>query len=166
MVIAPFWTLGARGHHLVWISFGLCTALYAATCVACQVLVRRMFDALTGLYAGVLALAIAPFAFTALAGMEVAFASVLLLSTIVLIARTPATSKPSALLIACLAATSLSRPEAMMIVVGITGVAAVNRLRQRDLRAAAWWMSPLIAPLLWLGANKLFAGHWMPNTGV
>src|SRR6476620_2127535 len=52
MVIAPFWTLGARGHHLVWVSFGLCTALYAATGVACQLLARKMFGALAGVYAG------------------------------------------------------------------------------------------------------------------
>ena len=30
MVLAPFWTLGARGHALVWVSFGMCGALYAA----------------------------------------------------------------------------------------------------------------------------------------
>src|ERR1044072_8187747 len=35
MLLAPFWTLGARGHALVWVSFALCTALYAATLVAC-----------------------------------------------------------------------------------------------------------------------------------
>src|SRR6185295_759133 len=35
MVLAPFWTLGARGHALVWVSFGLCSALY--TCVAAGV---------------------------------------------------------------------------------------------------------------------------------
>src|SRR5689334_14952668 len=29
MLLAPFWALGARGHALVWISFGMCTALYA-----------------------------------------------------------------------------------------------------------------------------------------
>lgn len=166
IVIAPFWTLGARGHHLVWVSYGLCTALYAGTCVACQLLVRRMFGALAGLYAGVLALTIAPFAFAALAGMEVAFASMLMLSTILLIARTPAQGRPTRLLVACLAATSLSRPEAMMIVVGIVGVAVINRCRERDFRAAMWWAAPLIAPALWLGANKLFAGHWFPNTGV
>src|ERR1041385_2539452 len=32
MMLAPFWTLGARGHALVWVSFGMCGALYA--CVA------------------------------------------------------------------------------------------------------------------------------------
>src|SRR6185503_11164651 len=27
MLLAPFWTLGARGHALVWVSFGMCAAL-------------------------------------------------------------------------------------------------------------------------------------------
>ena len=30
MLLAPFWTLGARGHALVWVSFGMCSGLYAA----------------------------------------------------------------------------------------------------------------------------------------
>src|SRR5215468_12612290 len=42
MVLAPFWTLGARGHALVWVSFALCAALYAATCVACYRLAREI----------------------------------------------------------------------------------------------------------------------------
>src|SRR4051794_26193208 len=29
MVLAPFWTLGARGHALVWVSYLACTGLYA-----------------------------------------------------------------------------------------------------------------------------------------
>ena len=29
MVLAPFWTLGARGHALVWVSFGACSTLFA-----------------------------------------------------------------------------------------------------------------------------------------
>jgi hypothetical protein len=33
-------------------------------------------------------------------------------------------------------------------------------------RAAAWWAAPLGAPSLWLLANKIFAGNFMPNTGV
>src|ERR1044071_7119239 len=35
VVLAPFWTLGARGHALVWVSFALCAALYAAVAVGC-----------------------------------------------------------------------------------------------------------------------------------
>ena len=31
MLLAPFWTLGARGHALVWVSYLMCAALYAAT---------------------------------------------------------------------------------------------------------------------------------------
>lgn len=166
MVIAPFWSLGARGHALVWVSFGLCTALYAATCVACYRLVREIGGAIAGILAAAITLAIAPFAWTALAGMEVAFASVLLVTTMILLVRCPREGPPPRLLAVWLAATSLSRPEATMIVVLIVGVAVVTRLRAKNLRAAAWWLTPLVAPLLWVTANKLFAGNWFPNTGV
>src|SRR6185503_5323378 len=98
--------------------------------------------------------------------MEVAFASFLLLSTLMLLSRAPRDGPPPRRLAACLAATSLSRPEAMMLVVAIVAVAIATRLRARDLRAAAWWAAPLIAPALWLCANRLLAGNLMPNTGV
>jgi hypothetical protein len=174
MLLAPFWALGARGHALVWVSFGMCTALYAATCVACYRLVRQIAGPIgdpiggpiAGLVAAALVLAIAPFAWTALAGMEVAFASTLLVATLILLARAPHDGPPPRLLAAALMATSLSRPEATMLVVVIAGVAILQRLRRRDLRAAAWWAAPLLAPALWVTANKLFAGNFMPNTGV
>lgn len=166
MVLAPFWTLGARGHPLVWVSYGVCTTLYAATCVGCQLVARRMFGPITGLFAGGLALVIAPFAFTALAGMEVAFASSLLLWTVLLIGASSTEQRPRAVLVLCLTATALSRPEAMMIVGGLVCVAMIRRVKSRDLRAAGLWALPLAAPGVWLTANKLFAGHWFPNTGV
>ncbi|HEX2690178.1 MAG TPA: hypothetical protein VHN14_26365 [Kofleriaceae bacterium] len=170
MVLAPFWALGARGHALVWVSFGMCAALYAATCVACYRLVRQIAGQVgghtAGLVAAALVLALAPFAWTALAGMEVAFASTLLVATLFLLARAPHEGPPPRRLAAVLLATSLSRPEAMMLVGLIVAVAIVQRLRQRNLRAAAWWGVPLLAPLSWMTANKLFAGHFMPNTGV
>ena len=166
MVIAPFWSLGARGHDLVWVSFGLCTALYAATCVGCYRLVRDIGGRIPGLAAAGITLAIAPFAWTALAGMEVAFASALLVTTMILLIHCPPAGPPPRLLAVWLAATSLSRPEATMIVGGIVGIAVLARLRQRDVRAAAWWLLPLVAPLAWVTANKLLAGNWFPNTGV
>src|SRR5215468_4912510 len=62
MLLAPFWSSGARGHALVWVSFALCTALYAATLVACYRLVRLIAGELAGIVAAGMALAIAPFA--------------------------------------------------------------------------------------------------------
>ncbi|MDQ3366128.1 MAG: hypothetical protein M3680_11945 [Myxococcota bacterium] len=170
MLLAPFWTVGARGHALVWVSYGLCAALYAITLVGCYRLVRELVAGWPGQLAGVLAaalvLGVAPFAWTSLAGMEVGFASALLVLTLILIVRAPRNGPPSKRLVACLAATSLSRPEALMIVVFIVGVVVVTRVRARELRAAAWWLVPLIPPLAWLTANKLLAGNWFPNTGV
>lgn len=167
MLLAPFWTLGARGHALVWVSFALCTALYALTLVGCYRLVRELTGSLVvGMLAAVMTLAIAPFAWCSLAGMEVGLASALLVWTTISIVRAPQAGPPRKLLIVALAATSLSRPEAMLIVFGVVGVAVVQRLRKRDLRSAALWAIPIVPPIAWLVANKLLAGNFMPNTGV
>jgi hypothetical protein len=166
MLLAPFWTLGARGEALVWVSFFVCSALYAATGVACSLLVRRMFGALPGVIAGCLALAIAPFAFTALSGMEVALASALLVAAIYQLHSVSHTGPPSKKLGLTLACLALSRPEATLIVAFVVFVHAARRLRQRDWRAAGWWAVPMLAPMLWLVANRTLAGHWFPNTGV
>ena len=168
MLLAPFWTLGARGHALVWVSFGMGAALFAAVGLGCYRFVRAIADSeITGILGGVLALVIAPFAWCAMSGMEVAFASALLVATLLLLAiKTPVGARPSWKLIACLAATSLSRPEATMIVAAIVGVSVLQRVRLRAWRAAAWWLLPLVAPLAWVTANRLFAGNFFPNTGV
>ncbi len=166
VLLAPFWALGARGHALVWVSFGLCAALYAATCVGCYRLVRRIAGPLAGLVAAALVLAIARFAWTSLAGMEVALARALLVAMLLLLARAPREGPPPYALGACLAAVSLARPEAMILAGLVAGAAIVGRLRARRFRDAAWWAAPLAAPLAWLIANRLLAGHFFPNTGV
>jgi hypothetical protein len=167
MLLAPFWTLGARGHALVWVSYILCTALYAVTLIGVWRLVKELVQSqIAGLCGALMVLGIAPFAWTSLAGMEVAFASALLVWTLDAIVRAPTDGPPTKKLIALLAATSLSRPEAMMIVFFVIAVACVQRGRKKQWRAAALWATPAIAPVLWLLANKLFAGNFMPNTGV
>lgn len=167
MLLAPFWTLGARGHALVWVSFGMCSVLYAAVGLGIYRFVREVQGCkLAGVLAAVVALVIAPFAWCALSGMEVAFAAALLIASMLLLLRQPAEGPPRKLLVACLAATSLSRPEAMLLVGAIVGVAVLQRLRQRDWRAAAWWLLPLAPPVAWLIANRLIAGNFFPNTGV
>lgn len=157
MVLAPFWTLGARGHALVWISYGVCGALYAAVALGVWRFVRAAAGEAAGLAAAGMVLAIAPFAWCALSGMEVAFASALLVAMLLLLVQTP--GRPSKRLLAVMAAASLSRPEAMLIVFAVCGVCAVRR---RDPR----WLVALVPPVVWLLANKLLAGNFMPNTGV
>jgi hypothetical protein len=166
MLLAPFWTLGARGHALVWVSFGLCAALYAAVAVGCYRLVAMLRDRLSGFLCGALVLAIAPLAWCSLSGMEVAFASALLVATLLLLAREAADGRPSGLLVGCLAATTLARPEATLLVGAIVGVRVAQRLRARAWRGAARWLVPLVPVTLWLVANKLLAGNFFPNTGV
>ncbi|MBK7537015.1 MAG: hypothetical protein IPI49_16960 [Myxococcales bacterium] len=166
LLLAPFWALGARGHALVWVSYALCAALYALTAVGVWHVVRKVADAPAAAAAALWLLALAPFAWTCLSGMEVALASSLLVAMIALLLSQPAAGPPSWRLAVVLAAASLSRPEAMALVVGVVVVAAVARLRTRSYPAAAAWLAPLAAPAAWLLANKLWAGNALPNTGV
>ena len=166
MLLAPFWTLGARGEALVWVSFFLCSCLYALTAVLCGLTVRRICGTVAGLVAAGLALGIAPFAFTALSGMEVALASALLVATIYELLSVDPSGPPTRTLALTLACLSLSRPEATVIAACIIAVQVTLRLRQKAVRAAAWWALPMLPPLVWLVANRALAGHWFPNTGV
>lgn len=166
MLLAPFWTLGARGHALVWVSFLLCTLLYAATAAGVYQVAARIAGKIAALVAPAVTLGIAAFAWTSLSGMEVAFASALLVAMILLLFDQAPTGPPTKKLAAVLACASLSRPEATLLVTAVVGVAVLQRARQRDWRAAGWWAVPLAAPALWLLANKLFAGQLFPNTGV
>ncbi len=167
MLLAPFWTLGARGHALVWISFGMCSAFFTAVGLGCFQFASKVSGSrMTGALAAVMALVIGPFAWSALAGMEVAFAAALLVATLLLLAKEPTGGPPSWKLAVVLAATSLSRPEATLIVVAICGWNVLVRMRTRAWRNAARWLVPLAAPLVWVLANRVFAGNFFPNTGV
>ena len=108
---------------------------------------------------------IAPFAWCSLSGMEVAFAAALLVAMLLLLVQ-PATGPPRKLLVAVLAAASLSRPEAMLIVGGIVGVVSCSACASATGARPRGGSSPLLPPALWLIANKLFAGNFLPNTGV
>ncbi|MEO8706683.1 MAG: hypothetical protein ABI867_42045 [Kofleriaceae bacterium] len=167
MVLAPFWALGARGQALVWVSYGVCTALYALTAAGVWRVIKKLGgDDTAGICAALLLLGIAPFAWTALSGMEVAFASALLVALILLLIEQAPTGPPTKRLGVVMAAASLSRPEAMLLVLAIAGIAVLARLRLRQWRAAAWWLAPLVAPIAWLVANRTIAGNFFPNTGI
>jgi hypothetical protein len=164
MLLAPFWTLGARGHALVWVSFALCAALYAATAVGAFRVVRRIAGEAAGIAAAVIVLALSAYAWSALSGMEVALAGALAVATVVLLLDEPSVGPPRLRLVVVLAALSLSRPELTVVVAGV--VAASAWQRRRDWRAALRWGVPLVPMLAWCVANRALAGHWFPNTGV
>ena len=167
IVLAPFWALGARGHALVWVAFGVCTALYALACIGVYRVARAISgSAMAGLAGAALTLAIAPFAWTALAGMEVSLAAALLMLAVGLLVRAPLTGGPPRALALVLAALALARPEATVLVAGIVGCAAIARLRQREHRSALRWLVPLAAPLAWVLTNRCFAGSWLPDTAI
>jgi hypothetical protein len=167
MLLAPFWTLGARGHALVWVSYGLCALLYAGVGLGIYKIVRRVAGcAPIGAACGAMALVIGPFAFGALSGMEVAFAAALLVLVVWLLLDRDASAPPDWKLAAALAAASLSRPEATLVVGGVVAFGAIATWRARGIAAALRWFVALGPALLWLTANKLLAGHWFPNTGV
>lgn len=204
-LLAPLWTLGARGHALVWAAFVLCALLYAWCAVMAYRIARAIGDRAgiegertdiggagvggrarrdvmiareaVGVVAGVIVVSIAAFAWTALSGMEVALTSALVLTMIALLvtrsnaavaktASAPPTDAlgPSRVLLACLIACSLVRPEAAVIVGFVCLVHAIATRRQR--RAAVRWLVPVIAPIVWLAANRVLAGHWMPSTAI
>ena len=167
MLLAPFWTLGARGHALVWVSFGMCSALFTLVGLACYRFVSALAASrVTGVVAAVLALVVGPFAWSALAGMEVGFAAALVLAMLLLLVQQTPSGPPSWKLAIVLAATSLSRPELTLIVGAIVGVCVLSRLRAKEWSAALRWLVPLIAPLAWVIANRALAGNLFPNTGV
>jgi hypothetical protein len=161
VVLAPFWTLGARGHALVWVSYVVCAGLYVVVALGVWRLSRTIAGDVAALVAAGITLAIAPFAWCALSGMETALASALLLAMLLLLTQSSREGTPSLRLALVMAAASLARPEAMVIVFAVCGVCAVQR--RRTPRAAAWWLAPLAAPIAWLVANRLLAGHVMPG---
>jgi hypothetical protein len=162
LLLAPCWVLGARGEALVWVSFGLCAALHAATCVGCYRLARELAGALAGLAAAALVLAVMPLAHLALAGVEVALASALLVWTLLLYVRARKDGPPSRALALCAAATALATPEAAVLAALAAGLALADRLQRRCWRDAAWWAALLAAPALWL---LLSAGEPAPPPG-
>jgi len=166
MVLGPLWTLGARGHALVWASYLMCSALFVALAFGLQRIARHVVGDAGGMFAAAIAVAIAPFAFGALSGMEVALAAALLIGSLLLLAQAPVRAPPRRLLIACLAATALARPEAMLIVFTVCAGKLAGALWRRQWRVAVRWLVPVLPALAWLCANRVLAGHFMPNTGV
>lgn len=68
------------------------------------------------------------------------------------------------MLIACLVLFSLARPEAAVLTGLVCLTHAISCRRER--RIALLWLAPLIAPILWVIANRVLAGHWMPSTAI
>ncbi|HEX3765085.1 MAG TPA: hypothetical protein VHW23_40595, partial [Kofleriaceae bacterium] len=162
VVLAPLWTLGARGHALVWAAFVVSAGLYAATALAAARVVRSIAGAGGGL-AAVLVLAVPAFAWAALSGTDVALTAALVAVLLALLAAAPASGAPPARLVACLAAVTLTRPEAAVIAIAIAVAGAAGRVCRRELAAAARWLAALAPLAVWLALHRGLAGHWLPS---
>ncbi len=169
ILLAPLWALGARGHALVWAVFLGSAVLYAATALGVARAVRGIAGG-GGELAAVLVLAVPAFAWAALSGMEVALTAALTVALLALLVTAPATGPPSISpsfrLGACLAAVTLTRPEAAVIAIGIVAAAGVGRVRRRELAAAARWLAALAPLALWLCLQRWLAGRWLANPAV
>jgi hypothetical protein len=157
IVLAPLWLVGARGQALVWASFALSAALYVATALGVARIVRTIAGGVAGVVAALLLLGVAAFASSALAGTEAAIASAVLVAIACRLLAAPPTGPPAKRLAVALAAATLAGPALAMIAIAIVAVAVIQRVRQRDRRAALRWLAPLVVPVAWCGAHHALA---------
>ncbi len=137
VLLAPFSALG------VWAAFALCAALYAATAIGCYRFVRAVAGEVVGLLAAALVLATG---WTALAGLETALASALVMATLVQLAG----ERRGPLLGVTIAALGLVGVAAAALAAAICIACAAQRAWRREPIAAVWWLAPLAAPAAWL----------------
>lgn len=169
LLTAPLWALGLRGHLFVWGIFAVSAGLLAASACLVMALARRVFGAAHGTVGGALAATLVVGSGTLtwgyLSGMEIALCGTLLLAVGLRLADEPL-DRPSRTLLVLLAGAALARPEASLLVAALVAVHGARALWRRDLAGALRWAAPL-APLVVLAlANRVFAGHFTPNTAL
>lgn len=166
VLLAPLWAVGLRGELFALGSFLLCSVFLVLSIVWCYRLARHFGGRSVGLFAAVCATCSAPISWIALAGMEAGFAMFILLALALQLLRENSPGKPSKKLLTLLAVASVARPEATILVGLIVCVRAAQCVWKKDWKASAKWCLPLAVPLVWVISNKLWAGHFFPNTGV
>jgi len=143
------------GHGLVATAYGLSAGLYVATVAGGFAIARRIGGELAGVLAAVATLAIAPFAFATLAGLEVGVTAACWVGALVLFGRRVDRDTPGVGLGLVLVALGLARPEAAIVVVVIAVAGAWGTWSWRGLAA---WLAP-IAPVAWWWFATLRAEH-------
>jgi hypothetical protein len=150
------------GYSTVTIAFGLCAVLFVIACASAAKLGERLHGAGVGVVAGVATLAIAPFAFGSLAGLEVALTAALLVGCVDRVSRIDDLGPPSRVLAVGLALLGLARPEARVVLAVIVVGAVHAHVRANRTRDAVWWLVPAIPSVIWLVLGDPF-GH-RPST--
>ncbi len=167
VITAPLWLCGFRGELFPVAVFTLCCVCHLVT----TLLATRLAFALTksqhiSVAASVVIASNGTYLWCVLAGMETGVAILLLFATCCHLQKQGITHQPSLGLVISVSLLSLSRPE-FLLLCGLLGLwAATKAALSKNLRGVIPWASTGILPVLWLVANKLCAGQFMPNTGV
>ena len=176
-LLAPLWGLGMRSDTFALGASMLGGATYVATLVVgCRVAKRLASTGASdrsvpqSLLAPAIVLGSGPLAWGCLSGMEVGLVALSLVSTTALfLSRTDAQLHERGLgrpLTLALAALALSRPEAACVVVLLCVHGAVVALLARRWSVLTSWLAPVAPFAVWLVANRIGAGHFVPNTAV
>lgn len=132
-----------KGHALVTAAFWIGAVLYALAIAGCFAVARRIGGTLAGLLAAIAALSIAPFAWSALAGLDVAITAACWVGALWLFARR---ETPGILLSLLLVALGLARQEAIVVVAAIALAGAWHTATTRGL---ILWLVPLLPAIAW-----------------
>ncbi len=136
-----------REHALVATSFWLGAVLFAITAVGVYAVARRIGGVLAGALAAVATLAIAPFAWAALSGTEVALTAALWVGALALFGRRGDSDTPGFALGLALIALGLARHEAIVVVGSICIAGSMATVTWRGLAA---WIAPVVPAVCWL----------------
>jgi len=133
-----------RGHALVIVAFSISAALYALTVAGTFVVARRIGGTLAGVLAAIATLAIAPFAYAALSGLEVALTAACWVGALALLDRQRDT--PGIVLGAAVVVLGLTRQDALIVIVSI---ALAGVWGTTTWRGVAAWLVLLVPALGW-----------------
>src|SRR5262249_31784397 len=146
--------------------FWACAVLLATTALLARSIARRIVGPFGGACAAALVLLCGPLTWAFLSGMEVALAGFLLLASAACLLRDGGGGAPKRSQLGLLALTSVARPEARVLVGLFVVGFALRNVAQKRVRRGLVWLLPLALPLCVGLCNRVWAGHFAPNTAV